>query len=151
MVDKEQKKDFWTLKKKIFVVIAVLLVFLGVGLGVGLYFKFRTTLEQTGTVTRVAMAGDSIYSVGQFQLKEKHFFSDDMTVKLLLTQSATAGTTASRRMLQDGTRIPEATVDYSSHVNLEDVGFQLTFTSDDKLLVRVEVDALSDYLISQNP
>lgn len=71
-----------------------------------------------------------------------------MTVKLLLTQSVTAGTTASRRMLQDGTGIPEATVDYSSHVNLEDVGFQLTFTPDDKLLVRVEVDALSDYLIS---
>ena len=60
---------------KALVLSIILFVLFGVGLGVGLYFKFRTKLEPIGQPTVLDFGVDGKFGVGNFLLKETNFFS----------------------------------------------------------------------------
>jgi hypothetical protein len=120
------------------------------GLGVGLYFRFRTKLDPVSPPTSVNLGNNTLYAMGEYQLIEKNLFSDDMTVNLILTQAINFDGQTNRRMLQqDFSSQPSS--DYSINANLNDVGFQLAFSSSNDLRIRVDLNNLLTYLENTDP
>jgi hypothetical protein len=98
----------------------------------------------------VNVGNNTIYAIGEYELKENNFFSDDVSVNLILTQAINFDGQTSRRMLQQDSSNQPAS-DYSINANLNDVGVQLSFSSSNDLGIRVDLDNLITHLEKTDP
>ena len=95
-----EKKCIWTSSAKIAILIGVLLILAAVGVAIGLALKDNRSVEPIGPVNRVSFGEDHYVAIGELEFKEKNYFSDDVSQKMILTQLVRKTPLKQGRLLQ---------------------------------------------------
>lgn len=90
----------WSNKAKILVAVGVVLILIAAGLGIGLYYRFRDRVEPVSPVNKVSLGNGNYVAMGEFEVRERNFFSKDVTQRIILTQGIRKSQSQNSRLLQ---------------------------------------------------
>lgn len=86
-------------------------------------------MEPIGPVNKVSFGEDHYVTMGEYEFKEKNYFSNDVSQKMILAQVVRKNQYNKERLLQQDQEDHEV-IDFLTNVNLDHVGFQLSFDSE---------------------